>query len=81
MLVQPAYSRIAEQNAATPVRLQSVFVRINYERIRFSDPGKGSARIFPKILREHEISSVSRISMNPESMLCAQGVNLRQGIH
>jgi len=81
MLVHSAHSGIAKEYAAAPVGLQSVLVRIDDNRVRFSNPCNGPFRIFSKILRKHEIAAVRRIGMNPESMLCAQIENLRQRIH
>ena len=81
MLVQSAHFRVAKEHAAAPVWLQSVLVRIDHNRVRFSHPRKRSLCPFPKILCQHEISAVGRIRVNPESMFCAQRENLRQRIH
>src|SRR6266576_2279490 len=81
VLVQSAHSGIAKEHAAAPVGLPSVFVRIDDNRVRFSNLCNGPLRIFSKIFRKHEIAAVGGIGVNPESVLCAQSENLRQRIH
>src|SRR5467141_899186 len=81
MLVQSAHSGIAKEHAAAPVGLQSVFVRIDDNRVRFSNLCNCPLRIFSEVFRKHEIAAVRGIGVNPESLLCTQSENLRQRIH
>src|SRR5260370_40130191 len=81
MLVQSADFGVAKEHAAAPVWLQSMLVRIDDNRVRFSEPRKSSPCFFPEVLCQHEIAAIRGIRVNPESVLCAQRQNLRQRIH
>src|SRR5258708_6951340 len=49
VFVQAAYRRIAEQHTTTAVRLQTMFVWINDNRIRFAEPGKTAPRVLCQV--------------------------------
>ncbi len=81
VLVQSADFGVVKQHAAAPIGLQSVLVRIDHNRVRFSDPRKSSTCPFPEVLCQHEISAIRGVGMNPESMFSAEGENLWEWIH
>src|SRR5260370_38750952 len=77
VLVQSADFGVAKEHAAAPVWLQSMLVRIDHNRVRFSTPPKRSPSLFPEVLSQHEIAALLATPSSPESCLSTHTRTLR----
>src|ERR1700743_67485 len=66
MLVEAAYRRVAKKNAAASIRLQTVLVRVNDDRVRFVNPGIRPGGIACQVRDQLEIPTVSSIDVDAE---------------
>src|SRR5690242_16728319 len=81
MLIEAPHAGIAKQDASAPVRLQAVFVRINYDGIGFPNTGKCALSFCAEIFCQDKITAVGSVRMNPESILLTQHEYLAERIH
>ena len=81
VLIQPPNARVTKQDTSTSIRLQTVFVRINHDGVGLSYLVESQSCVSLEILRQSEISSVSRVRVNPEPVFRAQLQCRRQWIH
>src|ERR1043166_7820531 len=72
VFVQLPPARIAKQYTTASIRLQSVLVRINHNRIRFPNTRETTRRVFAQIRRQRKIPSVRSIRMYAKSKLLLQ---------
>src|SRR5580704_16728147 len=80
VFVEAADSRIAEENAAAAVRLETVLVRVDDDGVNDVETREGAVGVGAEIFRQIEIAAVSRVNVNPEAILFAEIENHRKRV-
>src|SRR5215469_5294795 len=68
VLVEAANSGVAEEHGSTSIRLETMLVRVNDDRVGVRDGVKGSARFGVEVGDKREVASISGIDMNAEAV-------------
>src|SRR5579872_2038748 len=80
VLVITPHCRIAKQNAAATVRLQSVFVWVNNNRVRLPDSREARRGFLSEIRCQCKVPAVGSVGVNSKAVRLPQGKNLSQRI-
>ncbi len=72
VLVKAAHLRIAKENAAAAIGLETMLVGVDHDGISCSDAGKGAGGVRAEIRRQFEIATVSRVYVHAEVVYGAQ---------
>jgi len=81
MLVELSDIRVTEQYAAAAVGLQSVFVRVDNDRINVAQTIERSSCFVAQLAGQSEIATIGGIGMDPGTVLAGEVENRRQAIH
>ena len=80
MAVEAAHRGIAEEDAAAPVGLQPVLVRVDHDRVGLGDPIVRAAALAAEVRREAEVAAVGRVRVQAESIAVSKRENPRQRV-